>query len=89
MHAVFVTARIDDMERARQELHDRVVPAVAQEPGLVAGYWARDEGEGRGMIIFDSEDAARGAAERIRERVGENPGVTLNSVTVGEVVANA
>ena len=29
------------------------------------------------------------AAERLSERIGENPGVTLNSVTVGEVVASA
>jgi hypothetical protein len=49
----------------------------------------RDEGEGKGVVVFESEDAARQAAERISERVGQNPGVTLNSVTVGEVVAHA
>jgi hypothetical protein len=38
MHAVFVTARISDMATARQELEERVVPAVSQEPGFVTGY---------------------------------------------------
>jgi len=48
-----------------------------------------DGDEGNSVIVFESEDAARAAAERIREAVGSNPGVTLNDVTVGEVVANA
>ena len=49
----------------------------------------RDEGEGNGVIVFESEDAARQAAERIGERIGQNPAVTLNTVKVGEVVADA
>ena len=32
---------------------------------------------------------AKSQAEQIRSNVGQSPGVTLNSVTVGEVVANA
>jgi hypothetical protein len=64
---------------------------VAQAPGFVAGYWVRLEGgdEGSSVVVFESEDAARAAAGRIRESVGSNPGVTLTDVTVGEVVANA
>jgi hypothetical protein len=64
---------------------------VSQAPGFVTGYWVRLEGgnEGNSVIVFESEDAARGAADRIRENAGSNPGVTLNDVTVGEVVANA
>jgi hypothetical protein len=45
--------------------------------------------EGNSVVVFESEDAARAAADQIRENVGSNPGVTLNDVTVGEVVANA
>jgi hypothetical protein len=67
------------------------VPRVSQAPGFVAGYWVRLEGgdEGNSVIVFESEDAARAAAERIRENTDTNPGVTLNDITVGEVVASA
>ena len=89
MHAVLTSVTIKDEAAAEEYLRGQVVPSVKQAPGLVAAYWVRDQDEGRGTIVFESEDAARGAAERIGERVGENPAVTLNSVTVGEVVANA
>jgi len=87
MHAVFVTARIDDMERARQELHDRVVPAVAQEPGLVAGYWippARPGGTSNAVMVFESEGAAQAAAERYQPPSA----VTIESIEVREVAAH-
>jgi hypothetical protein len=45
--------------------------------------------EGNSVVVFESEDAARAAADQIRENVGSNSGVTLNDVTVGEVIANA
>jgi hypothetical protein len=89
MHAVLTSVTIKDRGTAENYLREQVVPNAKQAPGFVAGYWVRDEGEGRGTIVFESEDAAQAAAERIRERIAENPGVTLNSVTVGEVVANA
>ena len=89
MHAVLTNVTIKDRATAEEYLRDQVVPSAKQAPGFVAGYWVRDEEKGRGTIVFESEDAARGAAERIQERIGDNPGVTLDSVTVGEVVANA
>jgi len=39
------------------------------------------------MIVFESEDAARAAVERIRTNVPD--AVTLESAEVREVVANA
>jgi heme-degrading monooxygenase HmoA len=91
MHAVVTKVSVQDAPVATKFLRESVVPAVSQAPGFVAGYWVRLEGgdEGNSVIVFESEDAARAAAERIRENVGSNPGVTLNDVTVGEVVANA
>jgi hypothetical protein len=89
MHAVLTSVTIKDQAAAEEYLREQVVPNVKQAPGFVAGYWIRDEGEGRGVVVFESEDAARGAAERLNERIGGNPAVTLNSVTVGEVVASA
>jgi hypothetical protein len=91
MHAVVVKVSVKDSPVATEFLRERIVPEVSQAPGFVAGYWVRLEGgdEGNSVIVFESEDAARATAERIRENVGSNPGVTLNDVTVGEVVANA
>ena len=92
MHAVVVKVAVhEDEELGLQYLRENIVPGVSQAPGFVAGYWVRLEGgdEGNSVIVFESEDAARGAAERIGEGVSSNPGVTLKDVSVGEVVANA
>jgi hypothetical protein len=89
MHAVLTSVTIKDQASAEEYLREQVVPNVKQAPGFVGAYWVRNEGEGRGVIVFESEEAARGAAERISERISGNPGVTLDSVTVGEVVASA
>jgi len=91
MHAVVTRVSVQDGAEATQFLREQIVPAVKQAPGFVAGYWVRLEGgdEGNSVVVFESEDAARQAAEQIQGNVGQNQGVTLNSVTVGEVVANA
>jgi len=91
MHAVVVRVSVKDAPVATEFLRETVVPGVSQAPGFVAGYWVRLEGgdEGNSVIVFESEEAARAAAERIRENTGSNPGVTLRDATVGEVVANA
>lgn len=87
MHAVVVRVRISEEEAALAALRDQVVPQVSQAPGFVAGYWTRKENTGLSMIVFESEDAARAVSERIPESVPQ--GVTLESVEVREVVANA
>ena len=91
MHAVVVKVTIQDGPTATEYLREQIVPGVSQAPGFVAGYWVRLEGgdEGNSVIVFESEDAARGTANQIRETIGSNPGVTLKDITVGEVVANA
>jgi hypothetical protein len=89
MHAVVVSVRIHDGEEATKYLRGEIVPRVKQAPGFVAGYWVRVENgdQGRGTIVFESEDAARAVAEQIQQ----NPGsaVTLDDVAVGEVVESA
>ena len=91
MHAVVTKVSVSDGEPATKHLREQIVPRVKEAPGLVAAYWVRLEGgdEGNSVIVFESEDQARGAADQIREGVSNNPGVTLNDVSVGEVVANA
>ena len=89
MHAVLVKVSISDFEGSQKELRETVVPRVSQLPGFVAGYWTRsdDGSNGRSMIVFESEDAARAAAERIG--AGVAAGVTLEDAEVREVVASA
>jgi hypothetical protein len=92
MHAVVVRVTIGDLEAATQFLRSEIVPRVSAAPGFVAGYWtqASESGgdNGMSMIVFESEDAARGAAEAIRS--GPMPeAVTIESIEVRQVVANA
>ena len=89
MHAVIVSVTINDGENATTHLRNEVVPRVKQAPGFVAGYWVRvGEGDkGRGTIVFESEEAARGVADQISQDPGDF--VTLDSVDVGEVVESA
>ena len=90
MHAVVVSVSISgdaDPQEITKHLRENIVPAISQAPGFVAGYWVRLESgdRGRATIVFDSEDEARGA----RDLIQPAPGVTLENVDVGEVVANA
>lgn len=89
MHAVVVRVTINDPESATKELREEVVPAVSQAPGFVAGYWTRREGTNQGlsMVLFESEEAASAAAERIPSSAPED--VTVDEVEVREVVASA
>lgn len=87
MHAVVVRVRISEEGAALAALRDEVVPQVSQAPGFVAGYWTRKDSTGLSMVVFESEDAARAASERIPGIVPE--GVALEDVEVREVVAHA
>jgi hypothetical protein len=87
MHAVVVSVTVHDRDAAISELHEQVVPAVSAAPGFVAGYWtALPNGTGRGTIVFDSEGEAQAAAGQVQ---AQRAAVTIDSVEVGEVVANA
>jgi hypothetical protein len=87
MHAVVVRVTIKDQEGAEQSLREQVVPGVSETPGFVAGYWTRKDDTGLSMLIVDSEESARGLSERVRSMVPA--AVTLESVEIREVVANA
>ena len=87
MHAVVTRVTINDDGSSESELREKVVPALSQAPGFVAGYWTRKDNTGLSMLIFESEDAANAAAERIPGMVPD--GVTIEDVDVREVVAHA
>jgi hypothetical protein len=90
MHAVVVNVTIHDGPTATTMLREEVVPRVKEAPGLVGAYWARsDEGKGGSMIVFDSEENARAAAEMVQQGPPANSdAVTIDSVEVREVVAH-
>jgi hypothetical protein len=88
MHAVVVRVTINEPEAATKGLREEVVPTVSQAPGFVAGYWTRGEdSNGLSMVVFESEEAANAAAERIPSAVPD--AVTLDNIEVREVVASA
>ena len=87
MHAVVVRVTINDPQAAETFLREQTVPAASQAPGFVTGHWTRKGNTGLSMVVFESEDAANRASERIR---GMSPdGVTFDDVEVREVVAHA
>jgi hypothetical protein len=87
MHAVVIHVTINDPEQATEALRSEVVPQVSAAPGFVAGYWVSiGENQGVALVAFESEDAARAAADRAQAPGGY---VTFDSVDVGEVVASA
>jgi len=90
MYAVPHTVTFTDRSAAEAGL-DQVVPQVSSLPGFVAGYWvARSANQGLAMIVFDSEEAAGGFADFLKN-APDSPGVTLDreSIGVGEVLARA
>ena len=87
MYAVVVRVNVDDSEAAMARLREEVVPRVSQAPGFVAGYWTRKDDTGLSMLVFESEEAAKKAEERVRANMPD--AVTLDSTEVREVVANA
>ena len=87
MHAVVARSTIHDFERAAQFLREQGVPRISQAPGFVAAQWVRlDESTGTSMLTFESEDAARAAAEMLRTNPPGGDAITIKSIEVGEVV---
>jgi hypothetical protein len=88
VHAVVVRVKITgDPDAAEKMLHERVVPQISQAPGFVAGYWTRKDNSGVSMVVFESEDTAKQASERVRSQAP--PDVTVEDVDVREVIAHA
>lgn len=87
MHAVVISVSIKDFPAARGELSE-LVPRVSSTPGFVAGYWvALSQDKGTSIVVFDSQDAAQGLVAMMAS--SPRAAVTVDSVEVGEVVANA
>ena len=94
MHALIVRVTIHNADRTREVLNSQVVPQVSGAPGFKTGYWTWSTGGGElnglSIIIFDSEENARGAGDRVIAIAADAPDdVTLDGVEVREVDASA
>jgi hypothetical protein len=94
MHALVVRVTIHNADRTRELLNNRVVPQASGAPGFKTGYWTWPTGGGElnglSMVIFDSEENARAAGDRVRAVAADaGDDVTLDGVEVREVVASA
>jgi hypothetical protein len=93
MHAVIVNLNIADgqFDASRKVLHDNLVPQISRTPGFVRGYWtaAQDRRSGTTIVIFKTQSDAENAATNVRGRPTSMLGVTVGSVEVREVVAEA
>jgi hypothetical protein len=94
MYALVVRVTIHNADRTREVLNSQVVPQVSGSPGFKTGYWTWSTGGGElnglSLVVFDSEENARGAGDRISAIAADAPDdVTLDGVEVREVVASA
>ncbi|NUR58533.1 MAG: hypothetical protein HOV87_07545 [Catenulispora sp.] len=92
MYANVVDVRIEiDFDQALKGLHEEVVPQVKQTPGVVAGYWMSPldkDDVGHSVIVFETEEQARAAAQMVQEGSTPMEGVTIVRVETREVVAH-
>ncbi len=94
MHALVVHVTIHNADATGEVLRNEVVPQASNAPGFKTGYWTWSTGggplNGLSMIIFDSEENARAAGDRVSAIAASRPGdVTLDGIEVREVVASA
>ena len=87
MYAVVARSTVHDVELGRTFLREQGIPRLKQAPGFVSGSWVRlEDGSGTSIVVFESEEAARAAAEQLRTNPPSESAVTINSVQIGEVV---
>jgi hypothetical protein len=87
MHAVVARSTIHEYEQATSFLREQAIPRIKQAPGFVSAQWVRlDDTTGTSMLTFETEEAARAAAEQIRANPPGGDAITIDSIEVGEVV---
>ena len=89
MYGLVVTVDINDFDKARKELQERL-PEMKQAPGFVGGYWlAPTDGVGMSVTVYESEDQAKAMEQQMQPGTKMNDYVTVRSVELREVVGNA
>jgi hypothetical protein len=77
------------INRSEEHVEANVVPRAREAPGFVSALWMTDKaGATLNVLVFESEDAARGALEPVRH--APRPGsMGVESVELYEVLARA
>ncbi len=75
MYAMLVKVRIEPARHAEAmtDLHESIVPRVKSAPGFVRGIWFRDQENGHGLAVFESEDQARQMATMVPSPSPDDP----------------
>ena len=95
MYAVIVQVRIDlnRENEMRTMIHEEVTPGAKQLAGFAAGYWLQslEDDRGSAVLLFESAEAARAAAARLRAEgpLADAPVWTMEAVDAYEVLAQA
>ena len=73
------------------QMANGILSKLGSAPGFVTGSFARspDGKHGRSMIVFDTEEQAKAAAENARASIPADGRVEIVSIEVYEVVAHA
>jgi len=92
MYAVVTNVSIapGQFDGARKTLNEQVVPRLKQTQGFVKGFWTvrDDSSQGTSIAVFKTKQDAESAMGMVRNTPAP-PGVTVNSVEVREVIAEA
>lgn len=73
---------------SRGHVTANVVPRAKHAPGIVSATWTTDQdGRTLNMLLFEDEQAARGALDRIRS-APRPPFMRVDSVELREVIAH-
>ena len=87
MHAVVVHANILDLAEAKRGIDEAVLPTMKGAPGFVGAYFiAVDDSHGISVAVFETEEQARTGAP---PEGAEAPGVTMDTIQIGEVIGSA
>lgn len=87
MYAIVGRSTLHDVERARTFLREQGIPRLKQAPGFVGAQWVRlGDTTGTSMVTFETEEAARAAAEQLKSSPPPSDAVTIDSIEIGEVV---
>jgi hypothetical protein len=88
MHAVVGQVNIESgrEDESVEFLKANVLPMVKQSPGLISGFWmAPQGGQGVAVVLYESEEAARSAAETAMK--APRPEYVTPNFEVREVIA--
>lgn len=91
MYATRVDVRIAEgmQDQAEGGLRDQVLPRVKAAPGFVAGYWFAPEGNrGSSIVFWETKEAADAMAAQLPPGAHPAPPVTVEQISVVEVVAH-